>query len=184
MSAPAESPLRRFAPAPPEGEPRSQAPEGKPRDELAGWSARELAALAAEYWTRLPRNPEDDADALAAIAQLGGYVSQLGRIVAAMQRRMDEMEMESRRKLTISHADALNLQKLIRQRAADICAQYQLTSAQDAAAFRAAIKKAVLTRHGIRDLHDLPLAALDGAGDQIAHYASMALVMERRRTAT
>lgn len=175
MSAPAESPLRRFAPAPPEGE---------PRDELAGWDTEALAAPATTPGNRLPRHPEDGMDALAAIAQLGGYVSQLGRIVAAMQRRMDEMEQESRRKLTISHADALNLQKLIRQRAAEICAQYQLPSVQDAAAFRAAIKKAVLTRHGIRDLHDLPLAALDGAGDQIAHYASMALVMERRRTAT
>ena len=175
MSAPAESPLRRFAPAPPEGE---------QRDALAEWSAQELAALAAEPESRLPRHPEDMDAAIAAIAQLGGYVSQLGRIVAAMQRRMDEMEQESRRKLTISHADALNLQKLIRQRAAEICAQYQLKSAQDAAAFRAAIKKAVLTRHGIRDVHDLPLIALDGARDQIAHYASMALVMERRRTAT
>ena len=113
--------------------------------------------------------------------ELAAYVQQLGRIVAAMQRRMDEMEQESARRATISHAQALQLQRAIRARAAEICRQYALNDPQDAAAFRAAIRKELLARWQVRDLHDLPLNALCGAGEQIARYADFGLVMERRK---
>ena len=125
--------------------------------------------------TGLSDFPEDYVDRLAA------SVGQLGRIVAAMMRRMDEMEKESARRVTISHAQALQLQRAIRARAADICRQYALNDPQDAAAFRAAIKKELLARWQVRDLHDLPLNALAAAGEQIARYADFGLVMERRK---
>lgn len=125
--------------------------------------------------TGLSDFPEDYVDRLAA------SVGQLGRIVAAMMRRMDEMEKESARRVTISHAQALQLQRAIRARAAEICRQYALNDPQDAAAFRAAIKKAVLARWGIQDLHDLPLSALSAAEDQIARFASIQLVMDARK---
>lgn len=116
-------------------------------------------------------------------ADLSAHVQQLGRIVALMLRKMDEMEAESARRVTVNHAQALALTARIRARAAEICAVYDLTGQGDAAAFRAAIKKAVLGRFGIRDLHDLPLRALVEAERMIDNYANIALVMERRKAA-
>lgn len=112
--------------------------------------------------------------------QLSADVQQLGRILAAVMRRMEEMERESA-KVTISHDQVKALLSRMRERAAEICAQYGLSGARDAAAFRAAMKKAVLARCGIRDLHDLPLRALDGAERQIDRYANIGLVMQRRK---
>ena len=113
--------------------------------------------------------------------QLRLCVAQLGRIVATMQRRMDEMEKERAQRVTVSHAQALAMQKRMRYRAAAICEKYALSSPEDAAAFRKAMKAAVLSRFGVRDLHDLPLYALEDAERQIDGYADIGLVMERRR---
>lgn len=115
-----------------------------------------------------------------AARQLSMDVQQLGRILAAVIQRMEEMEKENA-KVTISHDQAKALLSRMRERAAEICAQYALAGDKDAAAFRAAMKKAVLARHGIRDLHDLPLRALDGAEKQIDRYANIGLVMQRKK---
>ena len=125
--------------------------------------------------TGLSDFPEDYVDRLAA------SVGQLGRIVAAMMRRMDEMEQESRKRLSIDHRQALALRKMMGARAADICMQYALNAKMAAPPIRAAIKKAVLARWGIQDLHDLPLSALSAAEDQIARFASIQLVMDARK---
>lgn len=115
-------------------------------------------------------------------ADLSAHVQQLGRIVALMLRKMDEMEQNTRR-ITVDHAQALALAARIRGRASEICAVYDLKDRADTAAFRAAIKKAALTRWGIKDLHDLPLRCLPEAERMIDNYASIALVMERRKAA-
>lgn len=112
---------------------------------------------------------------------LSAQVQQLGRILAAMQRRLDAMEQENARRVTISHAQALQLQKRIRLRAEELCAAYALGDPGDAGAFRAAIKKDLLVRCGVRDLHDLPLYLLDRAVALIGAYSNIGLVMERRR---
>lgn len=116
-----------------------------------------------------------------AIAQLGVYVDQLGRMLLSIQQRMERLERENTRRITISHDQVITLQKRIRLRSDEICAKYRLAGKGDAAAFRAAIKKQLLIRYGIKDLHDLPLAELRDAGDLIDHYASIQLVMDRRR---
>lgn len=112
---------------------------------------------------------------------LSAQVQQLGRILAAMQRRLDAMEQENARRVTISHAQALQLQKRIRLRAEELCAAYALGDPGDAGAFRAAIKKDLLSRCCVRDLHDLPLCLLDRAVALIGAYSNIGLVMERRR---
>ena len=114
-------------------------------------------------------------------ADLSAHVQQLGRIVALMLRKMDEMEEASARRVTVNHAQALALTTRIRERAAEICAAFDLQDRADTAVFRAAIKKAVTGRFGIQDLHDLPLRALPDAERMIDNYANITLVMERRR---
>lgn len=112
--------------------------------------------------------------------RLGLYIGQLGQLVAAMQARLDSLEKENGRKVTISHAQALSLGRRISLRAMELCEKYRLDGKADYAAFRAAIKKALLTQYAIRDLHDLPLSFLDAAGRAIDNFSSIALVKERR----
>lgn len=114
------------------------------------------------------------------LQRLGLYIGQLGRLVATMQARIDALERENGRRVTISHAQALALGRRISLRAGELCEKYRLDEKADQAAFRAAIKKAVLALHGIRDLHDLPLGSLDAAGRAIDNFVSIALVKERR----
>lgn len=114
------------------------------------------------------------------LQRLGLYIGQLGQLVAAMQARIDALERENGRRVTISHAQALALGRRISLRAMELCEKYRLDGKADYSAFRAAIKKALLTQYAIRDLHDLPLSSLDAAGRAIDNFVSIALVKERR----
>ena len=115
-----------------------------------------------------------------AVKQLSAQVAQLGRIVAVLARRMEDMEAQSARLITVSHAQALQLGKLIRGKAQAVAQRYGLP-ADSEKKIRAAIKKELLTRIGVRDLHDTPLAAWDRAAGIIDGWSNIALVMELRR---
>ena len=113
------------------------------------------------------------------VDQLGQYLAQLGQMMAVMQRRMDEMEARQAA-VTIRHADVKRLNQLIRMRAGQICDKYGLTDAESPKVFRAAIKKDVLKRYGVKDLHDLPAAGMAGAENMINGWVNIRLAMERR----
>ncbi len=116
------------------------------------------------------------------VAQLGTYLAQLGQMMATMQRRMDEMEAAQGR-VTIRHADVKRLQGLIRMRTEQICGKYQLTDKDSTRIIRAAIKKDLLKRYGVKDLHDIPESGLAGAESLVAGWTNIRLVMERRERA-
>ena len=113
------------------------------------------------------------------VGQLSTYMVQLGQMIAAMQSRMDELEARQRR-VTISHGDVKRIQQLIRIRAGEICGKYQL-AAEDGKAFRAAIRRDVLKRWGVKDLHDIPEAALGAVENAIGSWVNIRMVMERRQ---
>lgn len=120
------------------------------------------------------------AEALAEnVRQMGQYIGQLGAIIGAMQRRMDEMEKQQAA-VTIRHEDVKRLQALIRMRAEQICGKYQLTDKDSPRIFRAAIKKDLLRRCGVKDLHDVPAAQLAGAENLVNGWTNIRLAMERR----
>ena len=116
------------------------------------------------------------------VRQMGEYLAQMGQMLAGMQRRLNDLE-EKQGRVTISHADAKRLQARIRARAQEIGEKYRLTDPESMKRFRAAIKKDVLRRYGVKDLHDLPEAALPGAESLVAGWTSIKLVMERRAEA-
>lgn len=116
------------------------------------------------------------------VQKLGQYLGQLGAIIGAMQRRMDEMEKQQAA-VTIRHEDAKRLQGLIRMRAEQICGKYELTDKDSPRIFRAAIKKDLLKRCGVKDLHDVPAAMLSGAENMVSGWTNIRIVMERRRGA-
>lgn len=116
------------------------------------------------------------------VAQLGQYIGQLGVIISTMQRRMDEMEMQQAA-VTIRHDDVKRLQALIRMRAEQICGKYELKDKDSPRIFRAAIKKDVLKRCGVKDLHDVPAAQIAGAESLVNGWTNIRMVMDRRRGA-
>ena len=108
------------------------------------------------------------------------YLGQMARILDAQQRSIDALEKDNAMRITINHQQAKALQACVRERAAALCAKYSLDERAHAAAFRSAIKKAVLGDYGIRDLHDLPLGCFTEARERIAAWSSYALVRKRR----
>ena len=116
------------------------------------------------------------------VEQMGRYLAQMGQLMATMQRRMDEMEARQAA-VTISHADVKRLQKMIRTRADEICRKYELQDKDSPKIFRAAIRKDLLKRFLVKDLHDLPAAALSRAEALADSWANIRLVMERRGSA-
>lgn len=113
------------------------------------------------------------------VQQLGGILSQMGRMMAAMQMRLDELESRERQ-ATASHEEVKHLMVLIRLRADEWCEKYALTDAGSVKAARAAIKKDVLSRYGVKDLHDVPAIALQAVEAQISRWTSIRLAMDRR----
>lgn len=112
------------------------------------------------------------------VQQMGEMMARMGQLMAGMQRRMDEMEARQE-KITVRHADVKRIQQLIRIRTAEICGKYAL-NAESAKVLRAAIKKDVLKRWGVKDLHDLPATAKDAVENAIGGWTNIRLVMERR----
>ena len=159
----------------------------------SGWSGKRRdatdAACAGFRGTSLARQENRAAldprvaEALAEnVRQMGQYIGRLGAIVGSMQRRMDEMEKQQAA-VTIRHDDVKRLQALIRMRADQICGKYNLQDKDSPRIFRAAIKKDLMKRCGVKDLHDLPAAQLGAAERWIDGWSSMRLVMERRTKA-
>ena len=109
-------------------------------------------------------------------------ILQLGTMIGTMQRRMEEMEARQAA-VTISHADVKRIQARIRSRADETCRKYSLADTQSQKIFRAAIKKDVLRRWQVKDLHDLPVSAQAAAENLIDGWTNIRLVMERRGSA-
>ena len=115
------------------------------------------------------------------VDRLGQYLAQMGQMMAAMQRRLDEMEARQE-KITVSHAEVKRLLALIRARADEICRKYELVDKESPKLFRAAIKKDLLKRYQVKDLHDLPAASLGGAEEAVGRWVNIRMAMERRES--
>lgn len=115
----------------------------------------------------------------AGVEGLSRILAQMGQMMAAMQRRLDDMEARQAA-VTVSHGDVKKLNARIRYRADELCRKYSLTDPGSVKAFRAAIRKDLLTRYQVRDLHDLPAASLAGAENTVDSWVNIRLAMERR----
>ena len=113
------------------------------------------------------------------VEQMGALLMRMGHVISTMQRRMDELEARQAA-VTISHEDVKMLQAKIRWRAEEICRKNNLQDKDSPRIIRAAIKKDVLKRHQVKDLHDLPAAMLAAAHKQIETWTDIRLIMERR----
>jgi len=114
-------------------------------------------------------------------AMFARQVDCLVAAVAAMRQEVEALKAESDRRVTINHQQAKGLAARMRQRAEQLCIKHGLEPRAHAAAFRAAVKKAVLDDMGIEDLHDLPLSGLDAARARIDTWDSWTLARKRKR---
>lgn len=113
------------------------------------------------------------------VEQMGALMMRMGQIISTMQRRLDDLE-ERQAKITISHGEVKRIHGLIRCRADEICRKYNLQDKDSQKIFRAAIKKDVLRRWQVKDLHDIPEAAISAVDNLISGWTNIRMVMERR----
>ncbi len=111
----------------------------------------------------------------------GQYLKQMGNMMAAMQKRMDEMEARQRQ-VTVTHEEVKRIQRLIRVRAQELCEKYVLQDPESPKVIRKAIRRDVMNRWGVKDLHDLPEAAAAAVRNAVGSWVNIRLVMERRTT--
>ena len=113
------------------------------------------------------------------VNMLGTYLVQMAGMIQRMQQRMDEFE-QNLKLVTFTHQDVREINGMIRTAAADYCLRYDIMDDGSGKAVRAAIKKAVLKRYGVKDLHDVPAIARPAVEAQIQHWTDIRLVMKRR----
>ena len=107
--------------------------------------------------------------------RMESQISQLAMMISQLNARLAAMEDDG--KATILHQDALKLGQLIKARARALSDKYRLGPAGERR-IRAAIKKAVLTQYGIKDLHDLPARRLAAARMLIDGWSSYQVIRE------
>ena len=111
--------------------------------------------------------------------KMGEMILQLGGMITAMQNRLDRLE-ERERAVTLSHAEVKDVMLLIRNRSAEYCEKYGITSTGCLRSVSTAIKKAVLTRYGVKDLHDVPAIARQAVEAQISRWSDIRLMTRCR----
>ncbi len=107
--------------------------------------------------------------------RMESQINQLAMMISQLNARLAAMEDDG--KATILHQDALKLGQLIKARARVLSEKYSLGPAGERR-IRAAIKKAVLTQYGIKDLHDLPARRLAAARMLIDGWSSYQVIRE------
>lgn len=155
---------------------REREPEREPEDLSQGTEKRqsdgkEIASVIQRREAAVARQEE-------AVGRLEECLAQMGRMLAAMQRRIEDMEAREQA-VTVPHSEVKVIMARIRFRSGEIVEKYGLEKA-DVKIFRSAIRKEMLKKYGIRDLHDLPASEIGAAERWIDGWNSMRLVMECR----
>ncbi len=148
---------------------RKEISEYRIQDKVVSLGGGNFVVISADSMNQMKENAQ----------RMGDMILQLGTMIGTMQRRMDEMEARQAA-VTISHADVKRIQARIRSRADELCGKYNLADRESAKKFRAAMKKDILRRWAVKDLHDLPDAVLPAVEKALDSWTDIRLIMERR----
>ena len=148
---------------------RKEISEYRIQDKVVSLGGGNFVVISADSMNQMKENAQ----------RMGDIILQLGTMIGTMQRRMDEMEARQAA-VTISHADVKRIQARIRSRADELCGKYNLTDRESQKKLRAAMKKDILKRWAVKDLHDLPDAALPAVEKALDSWTDIRLIMERR----
>lgn len=106
-------------------------------------------------------------------------IAQMARLIQDTREQMKEMQA-AQRQVTVTHAEVKQLQAAIRISADAFCRRFFFDDPKEARAVRADIKKTILNRWQVKDLHDLPQIALGPAEKLIDGYGNIRLVYRLR----
>ena len=148
---------------------RKEISEYRIQDKVVSLGGGNFVVISADSMNQMKENAQ----------RMGDMILQLGTMIGTMQRRMDEMEARQAA-VTISHVDVKRIQARIRSRADELCGKYNLQDRESPKKFRAAMKKDILRRWAVKDLHDLPDAALPAVEKTLDSWTDIRLIMERR----
>ena len=107
-------------------------------------------------------------------------VRELTAALLMLEQEGETLKRDSARQVTGNHQQAKGLGTRIRLRAEALCDKYSLDVRIHGAAFRAAIKKDILSGYAVKDLHDIPLSEWEDCMQRIDAWTSYALVRRRR----
>ena len=106
-------------------------------------------------------------------------IAQMARLIRDTRQQMEEMQSQQRQ-VTVNHGEVKKINAVIRAAAADFCDRHGFTDPADARAVRADIRKTVLGRWQVKDLHDIPQIALGNVYQLIGNYGNIRLVFRLR----
>ena len=148
---------------------RKEISEYRIQDKVVSLGGGHFVVISADSMNQMKENAQ----------RMGDMILQLGTMIGTMQRRMDEMEARQNA-VTVRHTDVKRIQARIRSRADELCGKYNLTDRESQKKLRAAMKKDILKRWAVKDLHDLPDAALPAVEKALDSWTDIRLIMERR----
>ena len=113
------------------------------------------------------------------VGELQMLVAQMARMFQGIQKQMDEMQQRERQ-VTLSHEEVQIIKDLIRRRAYEYCEKNDILAPGALRSINAGIKRAILTRYGVKDLHDVPAIARQAVEAQICRWSDIRLMMKCR----
>ena len=113
------------------------------------------------------------------VGQMQLVLAQMARLLRDTRSQMEEMQAQQK-KVTATHEEVKRIQAAIRSAAEYFCSRHGFTDPADLRAVRADIKKTILNRWQVKDLHDVPQVALGSVGKLIETYGNIRLVYRLR----
>lgn len=113
-------------------------------------------------------------------ARLTDMVAKLGAYIAQLDARLRAQEDALSDRVTISHDQQKALMACIRRRAEEMCVKYGLPD-KALAPLRTRIRRDVMARFAVKDLHDIPLRMLPDATHAVSAWDSYIAILHLRR---
>ena len=128
---------------------------------------------------QLPTIPETAQELKQSVGEMQLILVQMARLIRETRQQMEAMQAQQRQ-VTVSHAEVKRIQAAIRAAADGFCDRHGFAEAADLRAVRSDIKKTVLGRWQVKDLHDVPQIALGSVFKLIENYGNIRLVFRLR----
>ena len=138
-----------------------------------------ISSEMAEEWDGYLLPAATARDLRKSVGEMQLILAQMARLVQDTRQQMEEMQSQQRQ-VTVNHGEVKKINAVIRSAAADFCNRHGFTDAADLRTVRADIRKAVLTRWQVKDLHDIPQIALGNVYKLIGNYGNIKLVFRLR----
>lgn len=113
------------------------------------------------------------------VGELQLMIAQMARLIRDTRAQLEEMQAVQRA-VTVNHGEVKKINAAIRAGADDFCRRHGFTDAADVRTVRADIRKTLLGRWQVKDLHDIPQIALGNVYKLIENYGNIRLVFRLR----